>query len=51
MPSPAKRDDGRVGQRIDSYADFWQKDVTKEAKDDTENRVHQYTDVINGNTT
>ena len=40
--------DGRVGRRIENYAGFWQKDLSKEAGQDTENRLANYTDVING---
>ncbi|KAI0676430.1 delta-sterol C-methyltransferase [Trametes maxima] len=40
--------DGRVGRRIENYTAFWQKDVSKEADQDTENRLANYTDVING---
>ncbi len=40
--------DGRVGKRIENYAAFWQKDLSKEAGQDTENRLANYTDVING---
>ncbi|ETW78107.1 hypothetical protein HETIRDRAFT_388200 [Heterobasidion irregulare TC 32-1] len=48
MSSPAPLEDGRVGSRIENYTGFWQKDMDKEAKVDTENRVDNYTDVING---
>ncbi|THH14408.1 hypothetical protein EW146_g5919 [Bondarzewia mesenterica] len=47
MSTPTSRD-GRVGQRIENYTAFWQKDANKEAAVDTENRVENYTDVING---
>ncbi|OBZ67859.1 Sterol 24-C-methyltransferase erg6 [Grifola frondosa] len=40
--------DGRVGKRIENYTGFWQKDLNKEGKADTDNRVENYTDVING---
>ena len=40
--------DGRVNSRIENYTNFWQKDMSKEAAIDTENRVDNYTDVING---
>jgi len=40
--------DGRVNARIENYTDFWQKDIGKEEKVDTENRVDSYTDVVNG---
>ena len=42
------RADGRVGRRIEGYTQFWQKDVSKEASQDTENRLDNYVDVING---
>lgn len=48
MSSPAPLEDGRIGSRIENYTGFWQKDMDKEAKVDTENRVDNYTDVING---
>lgn len=41
--------DGRVNSRIGNYAAFWQKDISKEAAVDTENRLENYTDVVNGN--
>jgi sterol 24-C-methyltransferase len=44
-PTP---DDGRVGSRIENYAGFWQKDIKKEAKVDSDVRVENYTDVVNG---
>ena len=40
--------DGRVGGRIENYTKFWQKDISKEANVDTDNRLDSYTDVING---
>ena len=40
--------DGRVKQRVENYTGFWQKDMNNEAKVDTDNRVENYTDVING---
>lgn len=42
------QDDGRVGSRIENYAGFWQKDIKKEAKVDSDVRLENYTDVING---
>lgn len=41
-------DDGRVGSRIENYAGFWQKDIKKEAKVDSDVRVENYTEVVNG---
>ncbi|KAH9941157.1 delta-sterol C-methyltransferase [Epithele typhae] len=40
--------DGRQGQRIENYAKFWQKDLATEKGQDTDNRLANYTDVING---
>lgn len=40
--------DGRVGRRIENYTAFWQKDISKEASEDTGNRLENYTDVVNG---
>ena len=44
------QDDGRVGSRIENYAGFWQKDINKEAKVDSDVRLENYTEVINGTT-
>jgi len=41
-------DDGRVGSRIKNYSGFWQKDTSKEAQVDSDTRVENYTDVVNG---
>ncbi len=46
--SPTAQQDGRVGDRIENYTGFWQKDMNKEKKNDTDNRVENYTEVING---
>ena len=40
--------DGRVGSRIENYAGFWQKDIQKEGQVDSDIRVENYTDVVNG---
>ncbi|KAL1697011.1 S-adenosyl-L-methionine-dependent methyltransferase [Schizophyllum commune] len=40
--------DGRVGQRIENYTKFWQKDMNKDGEVDKDNRVDSYTDVVNG---
>lgn len=40
--------DGRQNARIENYTKYWQKDITKEGKVDTDNRVDAYTDVVNG---
>lgn len=45
MPAQA---DGRVDERIQNYTKFWQKDISKDGKIDTVNRVDSYTDVVNG---
>lgn len=42
------RDDGRQEQRVDAYTKFWQKDMSKEADVDNQNRLDSYTDVVNG---
>jgi hypothetical protein len=41
-------DDGRVGPRIENYTGFWQKDVRKEAQVDSDVRLENYTEVVNG---
>lgn len=46
--SQTQHEDGRVGSRIENYADFWQKDARKEAQVDSDIRVESYTDVVNG---
>ena len=43
-----KMDDGRVGSRIENYAGFWQKDIKEEGQADSDVRVENYTDVVNG---
>ena len=45
---PATYEDGRVTDRIVNYGNFWEKDATQETDSQTENRVSNYTDVING---
>lgn len=40
--------DGRVGNRIENYTAFWQKDTAKEQTADADNRLDSYTDVVNG---
>ncbi|KAF8221073.1 sterol 24-C-methyltransferase [Tricholoma matsutake] len=44
----SKREDGRVGSRIEAYTKFWQQDPNAEQKVDTQNRLSSYADVING---
>jgi sterol 24-C-methyltransferase len=46
--SSTQLDDGRVGSRIENYSGFWQKDINKEAQVDSDIRVENYTDVVNG---
>ena len=46
--SAPKLDDGRVGSRIENYSDFWQKDIRKEGQVESDNRLENYTDVVNG---
>ena len=43
-----QRDDGRVANRMENYTKFWQKDPNKEQGVDNENRLHSYTEVVNG---
>ncbi|OCH85645.1 hypothetical protein OBBRIDRAFT_838789 [Obba rivulosa] len=40
--------DGRVGSRIQNYTTYWQNDGEQDDKTGTENRVENYTDVVNG---
>jgi sterol 24-C-methyltransferase len=47
MPS-TQLDDGRVGSRIENYSGFWRHDVSKEEQVDSDTRVENYTDVVNG---
>lgn len=42
------REDGRQDKRVDGYTKFWQKDIGNEARVDTDNRLDNYTDVVNG---
>lgn len=41
-------EDGRVENRLQNYTKFWKTDLNKEEKHDNENRLNQYTDVVNG---
>lgn len=43
-----RRDDGRVADRMENYTKFWQQDPNKEQGVDNENRLHSYTEVVNG---
>jgi len=45
---PIEYKDGRQADRLDNYTKFWQNDPTKETEADMQNRVENYTDVING---
>lgn len=40
--------DGRVNERIENYTKFWEKDSTKDTETERDNRLENYTDVING---
>ncbi|KAG6919835.1 hypothetical protein DXG01_000340 [Tephrocybe rancida] len=40
--------DGRVGNRIENYNGFWNKDLQRETEDGTEKRLDSYTEVVNG---
>ena len=42
--------DGRIDSRIQNYTSFWQKDTQLDSKVDTDTRVDNYTEVINGET-
>jgi sterol 24-C-methyltransferase len=46
--SSSRLDDGRVDSRFENYSRFWQKDLTKEAQVDSDNRIDNYTDIVNG---
>ncbi|KAH9975331.1 S-adenosyl-L-methionine-dependent methyltransferase [Lactifluus volemus] len=39
---------GRVDSHFENYTRFWQKDLTKEAQVDSDNRIDNYTDVVDG---
>lgn len=40
--------DARVPNRIDAYAKFWQKDSAADSQTDTDNRLDNYKEVVNG---
>ena len=40
--------DGRIDSRIQNYTNFWPKDTQLDSKVDTDTRVDNYTEVING---
>ena len=46
--SSTQLDDGRVGSRIENYSGFWQKDLRKEDQVDSDIRLKNYTEVVNG---
>jgi sterol 24-C-methyltransferase len=46
--SSTQLNDGRVGSRIENYSGFWKKDLNKEDQVDSDTRVENYTDVVNG---
>lgn len=48
MGKMGKHADGRQDQRIQAYTKFWQKDLNDEEDNDTERRLENYADVING---
>jgi sterol 24-C-methyltransferase len=39
---------GHVDSHFENYHRFWQNDLTKEAQVDLDNRIDNYTDVVNG---
>ncbi|KAL5480775.1 ERG6 [Sanghuangporus weigelae] len=40
--------DGRIEKRVENYTAYWQKDVSKENDEGTQNRISSYADVVNG---
>ncbi|KAJ7186960.1 delta-sterol C-methyltransferase [Mycena filopes] len=40
--------DGREPDRVANYTKFWDKDMSRENEEHTENRIHHYKDVVNG---
>lgn len=40
--------DGRVNDRIANYTKFWEKDSANDNESHRENRLNNYTDVVNG---
>lgn len=48
MVATEQHADGRVGQRIDNYTKYWEKDPGQEGETHSNNRVGSYSDVVNG---
>jgi len=46
--SPSDNVDGRVQNRIENYTGFWAKDTAQEKAELNDNRVENYTEVVNG---
>jgi sterol 24-C-methyltransferase len=46
--SSTELDHGRVDSSFENYSGFWQNDLTKEAQVDSDNRIDNYTDIVNG---
>ncbi|KAF8652370.1 hypothetical protein AX16_004398 [Volvariella volvacea WC 439] len=46
--SSATRADGRVENRVENYTKFWKQDLNREASEDNEKRIENYTEVVNG---
>ncbi|OCH83743.1 S-adenosyl-L-methionine-dependent methyltransferase, partial [Obba rivulosa] len=40
--------DGRITSRIENYGNFWQGDPNQDSRVDSDNRVHNYTELVNG---
>ena len=40
--------DGRVQSRVENYAKFWDKDSAQDGQAQMDNRLDQYTEVVNG---
>ena len=40
--------DGRQGGRIENYTKFWKNDLKREGERETEQRLDNYTEVVNG---
>lgn len=46
--SPVQNADGRVNSRVANYVGFFDKDSSKDGQAHQENRLENYTDVVNG---
>ncbi|KAG8947520.1 Delta(24)-sterol C-methyltransferase [Tulasnella sp. 424] len=46
--SPVPSADGRVNSRVAKYVGFFEKDSTKDGQAHQENRLENYTEVVNG---